>query len=40
MINHFTMPWENTVSKLIQDAYKNLIVENKQELVNEISGVE
>ncbi len=36
----FTMPWENTVSKLIQDAYKNLIVENKVELVNEISGVE
>ncbi len=36
----FTMPWENTVSKLIQDAYKNLTVENKQELVNEISGVE
>ena len=39
--NHlFTMPWENTISKLIQDSYKNLIVENKQELVNEISGVE
>lgn len=39
--NHlFTMPWENTVSKLVQDSYKNLIVENKQELVNEISGVE
>jgi branched-chain amino acid aminotransferase len=36
----FTMQWENTVSKLVQDAYKNLIVENKQELVNEISGVE
>lgn len=36
----FTMPWENTVSKLIQDAYKNLIVENKVELVNEIMGVE
>lgn len=36
----FTMPWENTVSKMIQDGYKNLIVENKQELVNEISGVE
>jgi branched-chain amino acid aminotransferase len=36
----FAVPWENTVSKLIQDAYKNLTVENKQELVNEISGVE
>jgi branched-chain amino acid aminotransferase len=36
----FTMPWESTLSKLIQDAYKNLTVENKQELVNEISGVE
>ena len=39
--NHlFTMPWENTISKLVQDSYKNLIVENKRELVNEISGVE
>lgn len=36
----FTMDWKNTVSKLIQDNYKNLVVENKQELVNEISGVE
>jgi branched-chain amino acid aminotransferase len=38
--NEFTLDWENTVSKLIQTAYKNLIVENKQELVNEISGIE
>ena len=36
----FTMPWENTVSKLIQDAYKNLIVENRKELANEVLGVE
>ncbi len=36
----FTMDWKNTLSKLIQDSYKNLVVENKQELVNEISGVE
>ncbi len=36
----FTMAWENTVSKLIQDAYKNLIVENKRELANEVLGVE
>jgi branched-chain amino acid aminotransferase len=36
----FTMPWNNTVSKLIQDNYKNLIVENRQELVNEITGIE
>jgi branched-chain amino acid aminotransferase len=37
---NFTMDWDNTVSKLIQLAYKNLIVENKRELVNEISGIE
>ncbi len=36
----FTMSWNITASKLVQDSYKNLIVENKQELVNEISGVE
>jgi branched-chain amino acid aminotransferase len=36
----FIMPWENSLSKLIQDGYKNLIVENKQELVNEMMGVE
>lgn len=36
----FTMAWENSVSKLVQTAYKNLVVENKAELVNEISGVE
>ena len=36
----FAMQWENTVSKQIQDAYKNLIVENKMALVNEVMGVE
>jgi len=36
----FTLPWENTVSKLIQDAYSNLVVENKRELANEVLGVE
>ncbi len=36
----FTMPWANTQSKLIQDAYQNLIRENRQETLNEISGVE
>ena len=36
----FTKPWENTASKLVQDAYKNLIVENKLVLANEISGIE
>ncbi|MBV9989397.1 MAG: branched-chain amino acid transaminase [Chitinophagaceae bacterium] len=36
----FTMDWDNTVSKLVQTAYKNLIVENKQELINEIAGIE
>ena len=32
----FLMPWENTLSKLLQDAYKNLIIENTRVLVNEI----
>ena len=36
----FKLPWNDSVSKLVQDAYKNLIVENKRELVNEIIGVE
>ena len=36
----FLMPWENTLSKLLQDAYKNLIIENTRVLVNEIYGVE
>ena len=36
----FLMPWENTLSKLLQDAYKNLIIENARVLVNEIYGVE
>ncbi len=36
----FKLNWNDSVSKLVQDAYKNLIVENKRELVNEIIGVE
>ncbi|HEY1020118.1 MAG TPA: branched-chain-amino-acid transaminase [Sediminibacterium sp.] len=36
----FTMPWEDTVSKQIQDAYKALVVEKKGVLVNEVLGVE
>ena len=36
----FKLQWNDSVSKLVQDAYKNLIVENKRELVNEIIGVE
>ncbi len=36
----FKLSWNDSVSKLVQDAYKNLIVENKRELVNEIIGVE
>ena len=36
----FTMAWENTVSKQIQDAYKELVVEKKGVLVNEVLGVE
>lgn len=35
----FAMPWDNTVSKLVQVGYKNLVMENKRELVNEITGV-
>lgn len=36
----FGLPWDKTLSKLIQDNYKRLIVENKQVLANEIFGVE
>lgn len=36
----FTMPWENTVSKQIQDTYKDLIVEKRESLVNEVTGIE
>lgn len=36
----FTMAWEKTVSKQIQDAYKALVVEKKAVLVNEVLGVE
>ena len=36
----FTRPWKETVSKQIQDAYQNLIVENRKELATEILGVE
>lgn len=36
----FTMAWENTLSKQIQDAYKELVVEKKGVLVNEVLGVE
>lgn len=36
----FIMAWENTVSKQIQDAYKELVVEKKGVLVNEVLGVE
>jgi len=36
----FAMKWENSVSRSIQLAYKNLVKENRQELVNEIVGVE
>ncbi len=36
----FTMAWENTVSKQIQNAYKELVVEKKAALVNEVLGVE
>jgi branched-chain amino acid aminotransferase len=36
----FTMAWENTMSKLIQDSYSNLVIESTNHLVNEITGVE
>jgi branched-chain amino acid aminotransferase len=36
----FTMPWEETNSRLVQSAYKNLVVENKTELIKEITGIE
>jgi len=36
----FRMPWADTLSKLVQDGYKNLVIENKKVLANEISGVE
>ena len=36
----FMMPWKETASKLVQDAYQNLIIENREELVKEITGVE
>ena len=36
----FRLPWATTVSKLVQDAYKNLVTENKTVLANEIFGVE
>jgi branched-chain amino acid aminotransferase len=36
----FSKPWSTTLSKQIQDAYQDLIVENKKELMKEILGVE
>lgn len=36
----FTMPWEETNSRLVQSAYKNLVAENKTELIKEITGIE
>lgn len=36
----FPMQWESSVSRQVQDAYQNLIVENKTELVNEVLGIE
>ena len=37
---HFTKPWAETISKLIQTTYKNLIAENKKTLLNEVLGTE
>ncbi len=36
----FALPWEKTVSRTIQQAYKDLVVERKNVVVNEITGVE
>lgn len=36
----FSLPWEKTVSRTIQQAYKDLVVERKNVVVNEITGVE
>ncbi|WP_298390389.1 branched-chain amino acid transaminase [Hydrotalea sp.] len=36
----FTKPWAETISKLIQTTYKNLIAENKKTLLNEVLGTE
>jgi branched-chain amino acid aminotransferase len=36
----FTMPWEETNSRLVQSAYKNLVAENRTELIKEITGIE
>jgi len=36
----FALPWEKTVSRTIQLAYKDLVVERKNVVVNEITGVE
>ncbi|WP_288096819.1 branched-chain amino acid transaminase [Hydrotalea sp.] len=36
----FVKPWAETISKLIQTSYKNLITENKRTLLNEVLGTE
>lgn len=36
----FALPWEKTVSRTLQLAYKDLVVERKNVVVNEITGVE
>ncbi|MDE3125818.1 MAG: branched-chain amino acid transaminase [Bacteroidota bacterium] len=36
----FIKPWAETISKLIQTSYKNLITENKKTLLNEVLGTE
>ncbi len=36
----FTTPWENTLSKLIQENYTNLTIENTSAILTEVMGVE
>ncbi|PZX63532.1 branched-chain amino acid transaminase [Hydrotalea sandarakina] len=36
----FTKPWAETISRLIQTSYKNLITENQKTILNEVLGTE
>jgi branched-chain amino acid aminotransferase len=36
----FRKSWEDSVSKCIQEAYRNIVTENKKVITNEILGVE
>jgi len=36
----FNKVWNKTISRLIQDTYKNLVTENQKVILNEVLGVE